>query len=105
MKKLLLALLLILPINAMADILPKADRVAYYGIGYIVGNVMLTQGYSKKQVFWTNLGLGIFSQFIEENRGAHDQREHAEELGAQVLGSYSAVFVYKWELKNKQVQW
>lgn len=103
--KLLPALLLFFSLSANAQVnipWPPNDKVAHFGTSYVITNMMLQKGYSKKQAFWTVVALGTLKE-VYDHQYNQDNAEHWNDMSANLLGATSAMLVFKWEIKPKRI--
>ena len=82
--------------------IPPNDVMAHTGAAYIITDIMLSKGYTKKQAFWTAQGLGLLKE-IYDHQYNQSTKEHAKDMTFNALGSGLKLFVYKIELKPKRL--
>lgn len=87
MKKILLILLLLIAFNSYSQ---KVDKVAHFGVGYVIGAT--TSALTSKQTPLVCISIGVCSGFVVGTaKEIYDYLDYGKfnfkDLGATVLGS------------------
>ncbi len=86
--KYLIPLIFLLPISANAN-----DKVLHATGSYVLTNIFLESGMTKKQAFLTTLVIGAIKERFDNNT----PEEHAKDMLANGIGAGGAVLMFRWE--------
>lgn len=90
MKKLILAVLMLFAFSTTAS---ANDKLLHATGSYVMTNIFMEMGMTKKQAFWTTFIIGA----LKETQDRNTPEEHAKDMFANALGAGGAVIVFRWE--------